>query len=114
MNRHFVAVVPLAVAAGIIPFGLASAQSGPSGPSGRSRVGAVQGPRTPSVGNPSPVGWGSTYQAPRPGSGVDTTKTIPGLTATYGAATGGLFPSPPSDPASGFSQESPTEHPPAR
>lgn len=67
----------------------------------------------PKTGDPSPAGWGSTYQPPQAGSGIDTTKLIPGLTATYGAASGGLFPSPPTDPASGYVAVSATNQIPA-
>jgi hypothetical protein len=38
---------------------------------------------------------------------------IPGLTATYGAATGGLFASPSTDPASGYVAQDSSHQPPA-
>jgi len=120
MKRRLWLIAPAATIAVLMPVGVAVAQGrGPARADGE-RVGAsgsagpsVPAPNLPSVGDPSPAGWGSTYEPPTPGSGIDTSKLVPGLTATYGAATGGLFSSPPANPASGYVAESGANHPPS-
>jgi hypothetical protein len=115
VNRRLLFIAPLGAAAALIPIGLASASGyGQSGdPAPAVRTGKAPAPRLPSPGEQSAVGWGSSYQPPLPGSGIDTSKLVPGLTVTYGAATGGLFPSAPSAD-SGYVPVSTTNHPPAR
>ena len=120
MNHRLRLLVPALTGAAVLSIGVAAAASAlgadtsPSPEPSTAGTGrtAASGPAFPSVGDPSPVGWGSTYQAPLPGSGIDVTKDIPGLNVPYGAATGGLFASVP-DPASGYVQTSASNHPPA-
>ena len=110
MSRRFPLLLPLVSAAIFVPVGIAAAEGG-----GRSASGAVASAPAPAAprGLGSDAGWGSVLEPPRPGSGIDTTKVVPGLTATYGAATGGLFASPPTNPASGYVAEDSSHHPPA-
>ena len=94
-------LLPLTALAGLIPAGIAAAKLDPGT--------AVSRPPTPAAATPG----AAVLEPPRPGSGIDTSKLVPGLTATYGAATGGLFYSPPIDPASGFVAEDAQHQPPA-
>ena len=94
-------LAPVTALAGLIPAGIAAAKLDPGT--------AVSRPATPAV---APSG-ATVLEPPRPGSGIDTSKLVPGSTALYGAATGGLFWSPPTDPASGFVAEDAQHQPPA-
>jgi hypothetical protein len=105
MSRRFLLLLPIAGAAVLLPVGIAAAKG-----SGHATPPAAP---TPPRGAGSDAGWGSVLEPPRPGSGIDTTKLVPGLTATYGAATGGYFASPPTNPASGYVAEDSSHHPPA-
>jgi hypothetical protein len=112
MSRRFLLLLPIAGAAVLLPVGIAAAHSGDRA---GARVGGQSAPQAPAAprGVGSDAGWGSVLEPPRPGSGIDTTKLIPGLTVTYGAATGGLFASPPTNPASGYVSADAHNKPPA-
>ena len=108
--RNF-ALAGLAVAVILGPVGVAMADDGPAGSQPITRAVRNFGP--PRVGDSSPAGGGTIYQLPLAGSGIDPSKNIPGLSVPYGAATGGLFPSPPTDPTSGYVQLSATNQRPS-
>ena len=111
ISHRLLLLLPLASAAALIPVGVAAARGDGHAPTSQSSLSPPVAPL--GVGSPTAAGFGSVMEPPRPGSGIDTSRLVPGLTATYGAATGGLFASPPSNPASGYVAEGGQNQPPA-
>ena len=99
-SYRLIALVPVAAAAALVPIGVAAAREGGHSPTSQPVISTPIQPLQ--AGSPSAAGFGSVMEPPRAGSGIDTSKLVPGLTATYGAATGGLFASPPTNPGSGY------------